>query len=214
MVVASQSRRNSVQFRGQAAPSTEGSHYALAHIRGAKITRDQDVLVYGATGTIGSAAVQLLKNLGVNVTAVCDTANMDLVKGLGADRVIDYTTTDFTKDDQTYDVVLDSVGKTSFRQCRPLLKPRGIYVSSELGPHAQNPLLALIAPLQRGKRVIFPIPKHDQQMMAYLRELMKSGQFKPVIDRTYPLDQIVGAYRYVETGQKIGNVVLTIDGSN
>ena len=149
----------------------------------------------------------------LNVTAVCDTANMDLVKGLGADRVIDYTTTDFTKDDQTYDVVLDSVGKTSFRQCRPLLKPRGIYVSSELGPHAQNPLLALIAPLQRGKRVIFPIPKHDQQMMAYLRELMKSGQFKPVIDRTYPLDQIVKAYRYVETGHKIGNVVITVDHS-
>ncbi len=197
----------------EAAPSTEGSHYALAHIRGAKITRDQDVLVYGATGAIGSAAVQLLKNLGVNVTAVCDTANMDLVKGLGADRVIDYTTTDFTKDDQTYDVVLDSVGKTSFRQCRPLLKPTGIYVSSELGPHAQNPLLALIAPLQRGKRVIFPIPKHDQQMMAYLRELMKSGQFKPVIDRTYPLDQIVKAYRYVETGHKIGNVVITVDHS-
>ena len=198
----------------EAAPSTEGSHYALAHIRGAKITRDQDVLVYGATGAIGSAAVQLLKNLGVNVTAVCDTANMDLVKGLGADRVIDYTTTDFTKDGQTYDVVLDSVGKTSFRQCRPLLKPRGIYVSSELGPHAQNPLLALIAPLQRGKRVIFPIPKHDKQMMAHFRELMESGQFKPVIDRTYPLDQILGAYRYVETGQKIGNVVITVDHSD
>ena len=110
----------------EAAPSTEGSHYALAQIRGAKIAGGQDVLVYGATGAIGSAAVQLLKSLGVNVTAACDTANMDLLRGLGADRVIDYTTTDFTTDGQTYDVVLDSVGKTSFSQCRPLLKPAGI----------------------------------------------------------------------------------------
>jgi NADPH:quinone reductase-like Zn-dependent oxidoreductase len=194
-----------------AAASTEGSHYALAHIRGAKITSGQDVLVYGATGAIGSAAVQLLKSLGVNVTAVCSTDHVDLVKGLGADRVIDYTTEDFTKDDQTYDVVMDSVGKSSFSQCRPLLKPAGIYVSSELGPHAQNPFRALIAPLQRGQRVMFPIPTHDQEMMRYLGDLIESGAFTPVIDRTYPLDQIVEAYRYVETGQKIGNVVITVD---
>ena len=130
----------------EAAPSTEGSHYALAHIRGAKITAGQDVLVYGATGAIGSAAVQLLKSLGVTVTAVCNTANLDMVKGLGADRVIDYTTTDFTQDDQTYDVVLDSVGKSSFSQCRPLLKRAGIYISSELGPYAQNPFLRSLTP--------------------------------------------------------------------
>jgi NADPH:quinone reductase-like Zn-dependent oxidoreductase len=198
----------------EAAPSTEGSHYALAHIRGAKIARGQDVLVYGATGAIGSAAVQLLKSLGVTVTAVCATDHMDLVKGLGADRVIDYTTEDFTNDEQTYDVVLDSVGKSSLSQCRPLLKPAGIYISSELGPHAQNPFLALIAPLQRGKRVMFPIPKHDQEMMVHFRELIESGQFKPVIDRTYRLDEIVEAYRYVETGQKIGNVVITVDHSH
>ena len=98
-------------------------------------------------------------------------------------------------------------------QCKPLLKPAGIYISSELGPHAQNPFLALIAPLQRGKRVMFPIPKHDQKMLGYLRELIESGQFKPVIDRTYRLDQIVEAYRYVETGQKIGNVVIIVDHS-
>ena len=197
----------------EAAPSTEGAHYALAHIRGAKITRGQDVLVYGATGAIGSAAVQLLKSLGANVTAVCGTDSMDLVMGLGADRVVDYTATDFTQDDQTYDVVLDSVGKSSFSQCRPLLKPAGIYISSELGPRAQNPFLALIAPLQRGQRVMFPIPKHDQKMMGYFRELIETGEFKPVIDRTYPLDQIVEAYRYVETGQKIGNVVIAVDHS-
>lgn len=194
----------------QAAPGTEGSHYALAHIRAAKIQGGQDVLVYGATGAIGSAAVQLLKSLGANVTAVCDTANVELVKGLGADRVIDYTTEDFTKDEQRYDVALDSVGKTSFGQCKPLLKPRGVYLSSELGPGAQNPFLAVIGPLLRGKKVLFPIPKHDQEMMGYFRGLLESGEFKPLIDRTYPLDQIVEAYRYVDTGQKIGNVVIRV----
>ena len=194
----------------QAAASTEGSHYALAHIRGAKITRGQDVLVYGATGAIGSAAVQLLKSLGVTVTAVCGTAHVELVRGLGADRVIDYTAEDFTQDEQRYDVVIDAVGKSSFGQCRPLLKPDGIYISSELGPHAQNPFLALIAPLPRGKKVGFPIPKHDQEMIEYFRELLESGEFKPLIDRTYPLDEIVEAYRYVETGQKVGNVVIIV----
>ena len=145
----------------EAAPSTEGAHYALAQIRGAKITSGQDALVYGATGAIGSAAVQLLKNLGVTVTAVCGRENLDLVLGLGADRVIDYTSGDFTQDHQTYDVVLDAVGKSSFTQCRPILKPAGIYISSELDRYAQNPFRALVAPLQRGKRVLFPIPKHN-----------------------------------------------------
>lgn len=195
----------------QAAPSTEGSHYALSHIRAAQVQPGQDVLVYGATGAIGSAAVQLVKSLGANVTAVCGTANLELVGGLGADRVIDYTAQDFTKDEHRYDVVLDSVGKSSFSQCKQLLKPGGIYLSSELGPWAQNPFLALIAPLQRGKKVMFPIPKHDQEMVGYLKELIESGQFTPVIDRTYPLDQIVEAYRYVETGQKTGNVVISLE---
>ncbi len=195
----------------EAAPSLEGSHYALTHIRAAKVRTGQDVLVYGATGAIGSAAVQLLKGLGARVTAVCDTDNIDLVRGLGADRVIDYTAEDFTKDEQRYDVVLDSVGKTSFGACKPLLKPAGIYISSELGPFAQNPLLALVAPLHTGKKVLFPIPKHDQAMVGYFRELIESGTFRPVIDRTYPLDQIVEAYRYVETGRKIGNVVISLE---
>jgi NADPH:quinone reductase-like Zn-dependent oxidoreductase len=192
----------------EAAPSTEGAHYALAHIRAAKIRSGQDVLVYGATGAIGSAAVQLVKSLGATVTAVCDTANLDLVRGLGADKVIDYTADDFTRDGQTYDVVLDAVGKSSFGRCRRLLKPGGTYLSSELGPFAQNPLLALIAPLYRGKKVRFPIPKHDQAMVGYLRDLIESGELRPVIDRTYRLNQIVEAYRYVETGQKVGSVVI------
>ncbi|MGH8823854.1 MAG: NAD(P)-dependent alcohol dehydrogenase [Jiangellaceae bacterium] len=198
----------------QAAPATEGSHYALSVIRAAKIHGGQHVLVNGATGAIGSAAVQLLKSLGANVTAVCGTNNVELVKGLGADRVIDYMAEDFTKDDQTYDVVLDAVGKSSFGRCKRLLIPGGIYLSSDLGPLSQNPILALVTPLFRGKKVMFPIPKHDRQMVRYFKELIESGQFKPVIDRTYPLDQIVEAYRYVETGQKIGNVVISVEPSN
>jgi len=198
----------------EAAPSTEGSHYALTHIRAAKIQNGQDVLVYGATGAIGSAAVQLLKSLGANVTAVCDTDNLEMVRGLGANKVIDYTTEDFTNDEQAYDVVLDSVGKSSFSQCKRLLKPDGIYISSELGPAAQNPFLALIAPIHGGKKVMFPIPKHDQEMVRFFKDLIESGDFKPVIDRTYPLDQIVEAYRYVETGQKIGNVVISLEPSH
>ncbi len=198
----------------QAAASTEGSHYALSHIRAAKIGSGQDVLVNGASGAIGSAAVQLLKTLGATVTAVCDRDNAELVRGLGADRVIDYMAEDFTNDDQMYDVVLDSVGKSSFGRCKRLLKPGGVYISSELGPLAQNPFLALIAPLHGGKKVLFPIPKHDQEMVGYFRGLIQSGKFKPVIDRTYPLDQIVEAYRYVETGRKIGNVVISLESSH
>jgi NADPH:quinone reductase-like Zn-dependent oxidoreductase len=197
----------------EAAPSTEGSHYALSLIRKAKIRRGQDVLVNGATGAIGSAAVQLLKRLGADVTAVCDTENVELVRGLGADRVIDYTAEDFTQDEQTYDVVLDAVGKSSFGRCKRLLKPRGIYLSSDLGPLSQNPILALITPLLGGRRVMFPIPRDNQEMVRYFKDLIASGAFKPVIDRRYPLDQIVDAYRYVETGQKIGNVVISVDPS-
>jgi len=162
----------------------------LSHIKAAKIQSGQDVLVYGATGAIGSAAVQLLKSLGANVTAVCDTDNVELVRGLGAERVIDYTADDFTKDEQTYDVVLDSVGKSSFSQCKRLLKPGGIYLSSELGPLAQNPFLALIAPLHGGKNVMFPIPKHDQEMVGYFKELIESG--KPSRSST---ERIVGPDR-------------------
>jgi NADPH:quinone reductase-like Zn-dependent oxidoreductase len=194
----------------EAAASTEGSQYALSLIRTAKVERGQDVLVYGATGAIGSAAVQLLKSLGANVTAVCGAGTVELVKGLGADRVIDYTADDFTKDEQRYDVVLDAVGKSSFGRCKRLLKPRGIYLSSDLGPLAQNLILPLITPLLGGRKVMFPTARQDRETLRHFKELIESGKFTPVIDRRYPLDQIVEAYRYVETGQKIGNVVISV----
>jgi len=148
----------------EAAPSTEGSHYALALIRKAKVGSGQDALVYGATGAIGSASVQLLKQLGARVTAVCGPEHLELVKGLGADRVIDYTAQDFTKGEQRYDVVLDAVGKSSFLRCRRLLKPGGVYLSSEFGPLSQNLVLALITPLGGGKKVMLNLGRDDPGM--------------------------------------------------
>ena len=199
----------------EAAPSTEGSHYALACITKAKIASGQHVLVNGATDATGSAAVQILKSLGAVVTAVCDTEHVELVRGLGADRVIDYTAEDFTKDEQTYDVVFDAVGKSSFGRRKRLLKPRGFYLSTDLGPLSQNPILALITRLFGGKKAMMPIPpKYDQELVRNLKETIETGAFRPVIDRRYPLDQIVEAYRYVETGQKIGNIVISVDPSS
>jgi NADPH:quinone reductase-like Zn-dependent oxidoreductase len=195
----------------QAAPSTEAAHYALCDIRAAGIDAGQDVLVHGATGAIGSAAVQLLAHLGARVTATCDTAHADLVKSLGAERVIDRTAEDFTQDPQRYDVVFDAVGKSSFRSCRHLLRPRGIYLSSDLGAYAQNPPLALTTPLLPGRRVMLPLGrKRDAAAIQHIAELLRTGAFRPVIDRSYPLARIVEAYRYVGTGQKTGNVLVTV----
>ncbi|MFJ7073709.1 NAD(P)-dependent alcohol dehydrogenase [Streptomyces sp. NPDC098781] len=194
----------------EAAPGTEGAHYAMSFVRTARVRAGQDVLVYGATGAIGSAAVQLLKHHGATVTAVCATAQLELVKGLGADRVVDYTAEDFTRDEQRYDAVLDAVGKSTFGRCRRLLKPGGAYLSSELGPGGQNIFLPLVTPLFRGRRVKFAFPQQDQRVVREIRDLIATGEFRPVVDRRYPLEQIVDAYRYVETGRKIGNVVITV----
>lgn len=194
------------------AAATEGSHYALGYIRAAGVNEGSEVLVYGATGAIGSAAVQIVRNLGAHVTAVCGSEHVELVAGLGADRVIDRTTTDFTTDEQRYDLVFDAVGKCSYRQCRNLLKPQGIWTSTDLGPLSQNPLLALATRFSRGQRVIFPIPRIDREMVDYLKGLIESGQFTPVVDRTYRLEEIVEAFRYVESQQKVGNVVIAVAG--
>ena len=192
------------------APATEGAHYALSIIRKAGIRGGQDVLVNGATGAIGSAAVQLLADLGARVTAVCGTAHTGLVRGLGADRVIDRDEVDFTTDGHQYDVVFDAVGKSSIGRCRPLLKPRGLYLTTDLGPWSQNAVLPVVTRLARGRRVMLPTPIETREVIEYLRERIASGRFRPVVDRRYPFGQIVEAYRYVETGQKVGNVVITV----
>jgi NADPH:quinone reductase-like Zn-dependent oxidoreductase len=191
------------------APSTEGAHYALNNIRKANVQRGQKVLINGATGSIGSAAVQLSKYYGAKVTAVCGTQNLKLVKSLGADMVIDYTKEDFTKSGHDYDFVFDAVGKSSFGACKKLLKPGGIYCSTELGFLDQNIFLVPWTSIFGNKKVIFPIPKDSKEDVIFFKELIEKGKFKPVIDKQYPLGQTAEAYKYVEKGQKIGNVVIT-----
>ena len=192
----------------EAAPITEGAHYALNNIRASKIQKGQNVLVYGATGAIGSAAVQLLKHFGTTVTAICNTKNVELIKSLGADIVIDYQTQDFTKTENRFQFIFDAVGKSSFGQCKPLLTEKGVYISTELGKNAENIFFALTTPIWGGKKVLFPIPTINKEVVIFLKELVEKREYKPVIDREYKLDQIVEAYKYVETGQKIGNVVI------
>lgn len=194
----------------EAAPLTEGVHYALFNLRSAKIKSGQKVLVNGGTGAIGSAAVQLAKYFGAEVTAVCHQNHVELLKTLGADEVIDYTRSDFTQVDKKFDIVFDAVGKSSFGKCKPILKDQGIYMSTEFGYMAQNPFLAIITPLFGGKKVLFPLPSIKKEDVSFFKELAEKGKFKPLIDRSYPMDQIVEAYKYVETGQKIGNVVIEI----
>lgn len=194
----------------EAAALTEGAHYALNIIKAAKLEKGQNVLVYGATGAIGSAAVQLLKHYGMKVTAVCNTKNVTLVKSLGAAIVIDYQTQDFTLTENRFQLIIDAVGKSSFGQCKPLLAKKGIYISTELGKNAENVFLALITPILGGKKVLFPIPTINKETVLFLKELIEKGEYKPVIDRQYTLNQIVEAYKYVESGQKTGNVILKI----
>lgn len=194
-----------------AAAATEGFHYARSAIRRAGVQPGDQVLVNGATGGIGSAAVQQLAALGAIVTAVCAGEHADLVRGLGAEQVVDYTSEDFTRLPYRFDVVIDAVGKSTFGRCRRILRPGGVYVSSELGPGWQNLPLSLLGMLRRGRqRVVFPVPEEGQSVVEEIRDHLAAGTFRPVIDRTYPLEEIVAAYRYVETGQKIGNVVVTV----
>jgi NADPH:quinone reductase-like Zn-dependent oxidoreductase len=198
----------------QAAASSEGTHYAYNFINKVDLEPGQKVLVNGATGAIGSAAVQLLKHFGADVTAVCAGKNMDLVKSLGANRTIDYKKEDFTEDGQSYDYVFDTVGKSSFFQCRRLLKPGGVYISSDLGYLAQNIFLPLITPVLKpflgGRRTVFPVPVNIEASLQLVRSLMREGKFKAMIDKTYPLEDIVDAYHYVIQGHKKGNVVIAV----
>jgi NADPH:quinone reductase-like Zn-dependent oxidoreductase len=194
----------------EAAAICDGAFLGLTHMKSIDFKNSPRILVNGASGSIGTADVQLAKYYGAHVTAVCNTRNLELLKSLGADDVIDYLKEDFTNTSQRYDVVLDAVGKSSFFRCRKILKPGGIYISTELGYLWQNVFLALLTPLFGGKKVLFPIPKDRKEDIVFFRELTEAGKYKPVIDRRYPLEQIVEATRYVETGEKTGNVVITV----
>ena len=194
----------------EAAAVCDGAFLALSNIKKIDFTNHPDVLVNGASGSIGSASVQLAKYFGSKITAVCHTKDFGLLKSLGADEVIDFTKEEFTENGNRYDVVIDAVGKSSFFLCQKILKPKGIYFSTELGYLSQNIFLALLTPLFGGKKVLFPIPKDRKEDVVFIRELMVAGKYKAVIDRVYLFEQIIEATRYVETGQKVGNVVITI----
>ena len=196
-----------VSFK-EAAAVSDGGFLALSYIRKIDFTNSPNILIHGASGSIGSACVQFAHYFGAKITAVCQTKDFELLKSLGAGEVIDYTKEDFTENGQLYDVVIDAVGKSSFFRCRKILKPQGIYFSTELGYLSQNIFLALLTPLFGGKKVLFPIPKDTKEDIVFIKELMETGKYKAVIDRTYPFEQIVDATRYVETGQKVGNVVV------
>lgn len=192
----------------QAAACLEGAFYAASCLIPLKPKTGQKALVYGATGAIGSSYVQFLKYYGVYTTAVCSGENSELVRSLGADRVIDYKKEDFTKDSERYDFVFDAIGRSSFLKCKRLLKKKGVYTSSG---GVENLLLLLITPLFGGKKVVFKAIKRISTGLSFIRDLIEKGNFKPVIDRKYPLEKIAEAYVYVASGQKIGNVIITMD---
>jgi NADPH:quinone reductase-like Zn-dependent oxidoreductase len=194
----------------EAAAVPDGVILALSFLRRVDLRTKRDTMVYGASGSIGTAGVQLAKYFDADVTAVCNTKNVELVRSLGADRVIDHTQDDFTKNGQTYDFIFDAVGKLSFKRCGGALKPGGIYGSTDLGPYWQNPFLALWTSRIGDKKVLFPIPRYTKGDVLFLKGLIEEGKYRAVIDRRYPLEDVVEANRYVETGQKTGNVVLTV----
>jgi NADPH:quinone reductase-like Zn-dependent oxidoreductase len=192
----------------EAAAVCDGAILALNALRPADLRKGQTIVVYGASGSIGIAGVQLAKYFGAEVTAVCNTRNVELVRSLGADEVIDYTQKDFTKNGKTYNVIFDSVGNQSFTRCRSSLKRGGAYVATD---HLHNLLLALWTARIGDKRVLFPIPpRFTKQDVLFLKDLIEAGKYRAVIDRRYPMEQVVEATRYVETKQKTGNVVLII----
>lgn len=188
----------------------EGAWYADSCLKELGLERGHKILIYGGSGAIGTAAVQLAKYYGADVTAVVATRHFELVKSLGAHHAVDYSSEDFTQIDETFDSVLDAVGKTTFFRCRKLLKPSGTYATTDLGPWWQNLLLALWSSATRNHRFVFPFPKTSEAFVGFLKARMEAGAFRAVIDRKYPLAEIADAYRYVETGQKTGIVVINV----
>jgi NADPH:quinone reductase-like Zn-dependent oxidoreductase len=196
----------------EAAAVCDGAILAMAGLQHVELGKGRKILIYGASGSIGTAAVQLAKSFGAEVTAVCNSQNLELVRSLGADQSIDYLREDFTKNGQKYDVIFDAVGKHSFRKCRGSLQTGGIYLETDLGFAWHVPLLILLTKWIGNKKVMLVLPKYTKANVLLLKDLIESGKYRAVIDRSYPLEEVVEATRYVETEQKIGNVVLTLEG--
>ena len=199
---------NNIDYK-HAAASLEGAHYAYTFLHKVNIESGQSILINGATGGIGSALLQFVRQYDVKIAATCNTKNIGLIKSLGADKIIDYTTNDFTDDSDTYDFVFDLVGKSTFQKCKSVLKDKGIYISSELGPYSQNIFYPLLTSMS-GKKVIFPVPYNTQKTIPFISKHLETGKFKPVIDREYTLEDISEAYEYVIKGEKTGNVLINL----
>jgi NADPH:quinone reductase-like Zn-dependent oxidoreductase len=190
----------------------EGAYYADPSMKRLGVGPGHRILIYGASGAIGTAALQLAKSYGAEVTAVVATRHLELVRSLGADRAIDYTVEDVTRIGETFDFVLDAVGKASFIRYRRLLKPGGVFSATDVGPWWQNLPLVLWSAITGSHRVVIPLPERASAhaFVGFLKARMEAGQFRAVIDRRYPLTAIADAYRYVETGQKTGIVVIDV----
>jgi NADPH:quinone reductase-like Zn-dependent oxidoreductase len=207
-----------VNMTFEAAACCDGALTALPFLRAkGNIQSGQKILIYGASGSVGTAAVQLARYFGAEVTGVCSTSNLELVKSLGADKVVDYTQDDFTQSGQTYDVIFDTVGKTSFSRCKGSLKQTGIFLEAALTP-AILPQMLWTSKIGSKKAMIaftglMPASERTENLI-FLRELIEAGKIESVIDRTYPLEQMAEAHRYVETGHKKGNVVITVQHNN
>jgi NADPH:quinone reductase-like Zn-dependent oxidoreductase len=192
----------------EAAAIPDGGLNALWCLRGAGLHKGQRLLIYGASGAIGTAGVQLARHFGADITAVCSTKNLDLARSLGADRAIDYTREDFTRNGQTYDVIFDAVGKHSFARCKGSLTRGGSYLATD---GFRNLFLSLWTSRFGDKKVVFRLPpRYTKQDVLLLKELIEAGSYRAVLDRCYPFADVIEATRYVETEQKTGNVVLTI----
>lgn len=194
----------------KAAASLEGAHYAYAFVHKVNIQSGQRILINGATGAIGSALIQFVKQYDVKITATCNTKNIELIQSLGADKIYDYTKEDFTNDNEKYDYIFDAVGKSTFGKIKPLLKKQGVYISSELGPYSQNIFFALFTSFRSKKKVIFPLPYNIRKTIPYIYGLLKQEKYVPVIDQEYPFENISKAYEYVITGEKTGNVIINV----
>lgn len=193
----------------EAAAIPFGAMTALHFLRDkGRLRGGQRALIYGASGAVGTAAVQIARHLGAHVTGVCSTANLELVRSLGADRVIDYTREDFTQGSERYDLIFETVGKSSVPRAKHLLTEGGVYIVNVITPGAVPQLL--ISPLRRGRKVVGGIAPESLDNLRDVKEMVESGALKAVIDRVYPLEQIVDAHRYADTGRKKGNVVITM----
>ncbi|MFY0689593.1 MAG: NAD(P)-dependent alcohol dehydrogenase [Cyclobacteriaceae bacterium] len=197
----------------KAAASLEGAHYAYSFIQRVDIQSGQHILINGATGGIGSALLQFVREFDVKIAATCNTKNIKLVQSLGADKIFDYTREDFTDSKDKFDFVFDTVGKSTFGKCKPLLKEKGVYISSELGSYSQNIFYPLLTSIS-SKKVVFPIPFGTYKSIPYISHHLETGRFQPVIDREYLLKDISKAYEYVIVGQKTGNVLIELTSEN